>query len=132
MPDRHKRPPLSLRLPRDDESWVRAHAAVTGRPVSAVIADAVRLHRQQAESDPGGYPREGNCEMPAYDVTARYLCRGEWTYLALMSGTGLATAHDVARPLSADDRWESVYISDADTGQRVATYADGRLANTPA
>ena len=47
MPGKHKRQPISLRLPEDDENWLRARAAATGRAVNAIVADAVSRLRSQ-------------------------------------------------------------------------------------
>ena len=47
--DRHKRAPLSLRLPQHDEAWLLAYAAEAGRPVNAIVAEAVALHRKRVE-----------------------------------------------------------------------------------
>ena len=52
MPGKHKRQPISLRLPEDDENWLRARAAATGRAVNAIVADAVSRLRSQLSPDP--------------------------------------------------------------------------------
>ena len=51
MPGKHKRQPISLRLPEDDENWLRARAAATGRAVNAIVADAVSRLRSQLSPD---------------------------------------------------------------------------------
>lgn len=45
MPGQHKHPPLSLRLPEAERSWVLERHAATGQPVNAIIADAVAEYR---------------------------------------------------------------------------------------
>ena len=59
MPGKHKRQPISLRLPEDDENWLRARAAATGRAVNAIVADAVSRLRSQLSPDPRD-PKEGD------------------------------------------------------------------------
>lgn len=50
MPDRHKRHPLTVRLPEGERSRLQAYAERTGQPVGRVVADAVRekLDRDEA------------------------------------------------------------------------------------
>ena len=59
MPGKHKRQPISLRLPEDDENWLRARAAATGRAVNAIVADAVSRLRSQLSPDTRD-PKEGD------------------------------------------------------------------------
>lgn len=49
MPDKHKHPPLGLRLPEADRTWLLEYAAQAGRPVNAVLAEALAEYRQQHE-----------------------------------------------------------------------------------
>lgn len=59
MPSRHKRNPLTVRLPEGERSRLEDHAARTGRKVNQVVVDAVRekLDREQPESlDAAGNP----------------------------------------------------------------------------
>lgn len=46
MPSKHRRNPLTVRLPDGERAWLREYAFATGRPVGAVINDAVRTLRQ--------------------------------------------------------------------------------------
>jgi hypothetical protein len=49
VPDRHKRKPISFRPPEEDHAWLLKHAEATGRPVRAVLADALAEYREHAE-----------------------------------------------------------------------------------
>jgi hypothetical protein len=44
-PSKHKHPPISLRLPEADRFWLLSHAEASGRPVNAIVADAVAAYR---------------------------------------------------------------------------------------
>jgi hypothetical protein len=45
MPDRHAQNPISIRPPRDDRAWLESYARQTGRPVRAVIVEALAEYR---------------------------------------------------------------------------------------
>ena len=47
MPDRHKNPPISIRLPDDDRTWLLQYAAATGQHVNAIIRDLVAKLRKE-------------------------------------------------------------------------------------
>jgi hypothetical protein len=49
MPSQHKHSPLRLRLPEAERAWVLAQHEETGRPVNAIIAEAVAAARKAAE-----------------------------------------------------------------------------------
>jgi hypothetical protein len=57
-----------------------------------------------------------------YDVTA---VSHDGHHIALTAGTTYSTAHDIARPRSADTAWKSVQVREAGTGKVIATYAGG-------
>jgi hypothetical protein len=44
-PDRHAQNPISIRPPKDDRAWLEAYARDTGRPVRAVIVEALAEYR---------------------------------------------------------------------------------------
>lgn len=46
MPNKHRSNPLTVRLPEGERAWLREYAEATGRPVGAVVNDAVRTMRQ--------------------------------------------------------------------------------------
>jgi len=48
--DRHKHPPITLRLPEGDRVWLYEQEAATGRPVRAILADAVAAYRRSART----------------------------------------------------------------------------------
>jgi hypothetical protein len=45
MTDRHKHPPIPLRLPEGDRAWLLDHAKQTGQPVNRVLAEALAEYR---------------------------------------------------------------------------------------
>jgi hypothetical protein len=45
MADRHRRRPLSLRLPEEERAWLYAHAGATGQPVRAILRQALAEYR---------------------------------------------------------------------------------------
>lgn len=47
MSDRHKTPPLSFRPPADIRAWLTEIAETTGRPVGAIVIDALREYIEQ-------------------------------------------------------------------------------------
>lgn len=50
MPDRHKRLPISFRPPEADRAWLESYAERTGRPVRAILAEALARYRAEAEA----------------------------------------------------------------------------------
>ena len=50
MPSQHKFPPISLRLPEADRSWVLAEAERTGHAVNHILAEAVEEYRKANET----------------------------------------------------------------------------------
>jgi len=57
MPDRHKRHPITLRLPEGDRAWLEEHARETGRPVRAILADALAAYRRALARQEGTVQR---------------------------------------------------------------------------
>lgn len=49
MADRHKHTPVRFRPPEADRLWLLEYAAKTGRPVNAVLAEALAAYRVQRE-----------------------------------------------------------------------------------
>lgn len=47
MPDKHKHPPLSVRLPEPDREWLLAYAKRTDQAVNAVITALVAEFRER-------------------------------------------------------------------------------------
>jgi len=43
--DRHKRAPVRVRLREPDHIWLLEHATETGRPINAILADALTAYR---------------------------------------------------------------------------------------
>jgi hypothetical protein len=56
MPSRHKANPFTFRPPEDDRAWLYEHAASTGRPVGAVLAEALAAYRAAQEPADGTGP----------------------------------------------------------------------------
>jgi hypothetical protein len=52
--DRHKHHPITLRLPEDERSWLERHAAAIGKPVRAVLRQALSEYRRNHEGDENG------------------------------------------------------------------------------
>ena len=50
MADRHKQTPISIRPPDDLRDWLYAYAQHTGRPVRALILQALQEFRTRAEN----------------------------------------------------------------------------------
>jgi hypothetical protein len=50
MPDRHAQAPISIRPPRDDRAWLESYAKRTGRPVRAIIVEALARERARQEA----------------------------------------------------------------------------------
>ena len=50
MPNKHKTPPVSLRLPAGRRAWVKDYAAKTGQAVNAVVVLAVTRLRASVEA----------------------------------------------------------------------------------
>jgi hypothetical protein len=42
MTDRHKNPPLRFRPPEPERSWLAAYQERTGKPMNAILTEAVR------------------------------------------------------------------------------------------
>ena len=68
--DRHKNPPLRVRLPEGDRAWVLETAEAAGRPVNSLIAEAVSQYRAWLADD-GMSPGRRHAELEAI----RALCR---------------------------------------------------------
>ena len=51
MPDRHKRPPIPVRLSVGDESWLKDHARRTGQAVNAIVRRAIADYRERNEKE---------------------------------------------------------------------------------
>jgi hypothetical protein len=49
MPDRHKHSPIRFRPREADRLWLLEYADKTGRPVNAVLAEALAEYRAQHE-----------------------------------------------------------------------------------
>jgi hypothetical protein len=49
MPDKHKHPPISVRLPEVDRLWLLNHAKAEGLPVNKVLAVALKVYRAGIE-----------------------------------------------------------------------------------
>lgn len=54
MSDRHKHAPIRFRPPEADRLWLLEYADTTGRPVNAVLAEALAEYRKRREADTGG------------------------------------------------------------------------------
>ena len=54
MADRHKHTPVRFRPPEADRLWLLEYADKTGRPVNAVLAEALAEYRKRREADTGG------------------------------------------------------------------------------
>jgi hypothetical protein len=50
MPDRHAQNPISIRPPKDDRAWLESYARQVGRPVRAVIVEAIARERARQEA----------------------------------------------------------------------------------
>jgi hypothetical protein len=50
MTDRHAQNPISIRPPRDDRAWLESYARDTGRPVRAIIVEALARERARQEA----------------------------------------------------------------------------------
>ncbi len=57
MPDRHKHTPIRFRPPEPDRLWLAEYAEQTGRPVNAILAEALAEYRARREGRDAG---EGN------------------------------------------------------------------------
>ena len=58
MADRHKHTPVRFRPPEADRLWLLEYAAKMGRPVNAVLAEALAEYRAQRETAPNGQDPE--------------------------------------------------------------------------
>jgi hypothetical protein len=50
-PDRHRHPKVSFRPPEDDREWLLAHAVKAGRPVNAILREALSDLRKKTEKE---------------------------------------------------------------------------------
>ena len=50
MPDRHAQAPISIRPPKDDRAWLESYAKKTGRPVRAILVEALARERARQEA----------------------------------------------------------------------------------
>jgi hypothetical protein len=50
MPDRHAQAPISIRPPKDDRAWLESYAKQAGRPVRAIIVEALARERARQEA----------------------------------------------------------------------------------
>jgi len=48
MPSQHRHPPIGFRPPEADRLWLLEHAKETGRPVNAILAEALAAYRRAA------------------------------------------------------------------------------------
>lgn len=65
MPSVHKHPPVPFRPAEGDRSWLLAYAKEHGRPVNAVLSDALREYRERhGSSDEGEADHDGPPETP--------------------------------------------------------------------
>jgi len=51
MPDRHKHTPLRFRPPEPERLWLMDHHEKTGRPVNAILTDALSEYRERHDQD---------------------------------------------------------------------------------
>lgn len=51
MPSQHKHPPIAFRPPEGDRLWLTGHAKQTGRPVNAILAQALSEYRQRNDHE---------------------------------------------------------------------------------
>jgi hypothetical protein len=49
--DRHTAGPIPFRPPAAEREWLTAYAVQTGRPVNALLTEALRLLREHAEQE---------------------------------------------------------------------------------
>jgi hypothetical protein len=49
MVDRHKHHPIRFRPPETDRAWLQDLAERTGRPVNAILTEALSLYRTRCE-----------------------------------------------------------------------------------
>jgi len=66
MPNQHRHPPIPFRPPEGDRAWLLAHAAATGRPVNAMLADALRAYRASLDPEHAGAPGIGGDDSPGH------------------------------------------------------------------
>lgn len=52
MADRHKTPTVTFRPPADIRSWLIELARITGRPVGAIVVNALREYKDRTETEP--------------------------------------------------------------------------------
>ena len=72
MADRHSRNPITYRPPSDTYGWLEDIAVREGRPVRAVVGEAVERARMISEADLGAFDREVNRRTLAYFTARRH------------------------------------------------------------
>jgi hypothetical protein len=53
MADRHKHPPIRFRPPEAERLWLAAYQERTGKPMNAILTEAVRRLRAEVERGTG-------------------------------------------------------------------------------
>jgi hypothetical protein len=48
--DRHKHPPIGFRPQESDRRWLLQHAAETGKPLGALLGEALAAYRKRVEA----------------------------------------------------------------------------------
>ena len=91
--DRHKNPPISVRLPADLREWIEQFAAKHGRPVNRVIVTALSEARLRLDYRLD-FVQEWQCEPPPLGTKFQVI-RDEWTDGNDESGP-LRTIHEIA------------------------------------
>lgn len=66
MPDRHKHPPLSLRLPEAEREWLYAYARRTGQPVRRLLLQALRAWARMIDPQAPVPPPEAGRRRPPH------------------------------------------------------------------
>ena len=51
MPSAHSKNPVPFRPPAAEREWLAAYAKETGRPVNAILTEALRLFRKRVEQE---------------------------------------------------------------------------------
>jgi hypothetical protein len=49
MPDRHKNTPLRFRPPETERQWLLTYQQQTGKPMNAILTEAIQLLRAEVE-----------------------------------------------------------------------------------
>jgi hypothetical protein len=92
VPDRHAQTPISIRPPKDDRAWLEAHAEQTGRPVRAIIVDAIA--RERARQEAGTMDTATRTEFDLRAITQARALAGAWTTDSLRTVTGAGADDD--------------------------------------